>query len=126
MILMANIDELDRLKRSGNAKSDQGESVRTRARVTLRLIEELVTQPDKVVPLTGSDCVLEVVTDPRGHQRLPINDDEIVVRSATIQAVAGRPVHLLTTDTGMLMRARAAQLTVHRLSASSLETPPNQ
>lgn len=59
---------------------------------------------------------MELVFDPSGHIRLPINDDEIVSRALAMQAQVGREVTLLTFDTGQSMRARAAGLTVRKLS----------
>lgn len=126
LILLVNLDELDGLKRSGKTVNDRGQSVRTRARLALRLIEEKITEPDIVKPLNNSGSLVEVVMDPRRHQRLASNDDELVERSATIRSIAGRPVHLLTGDTGMLMRGRSPGLEVHRLDSRSLDfdSPP--
>jgi hypothetical protein len=53
-----------------------------------------------------------MVLDPPKHNRLPINDDEIIDRALVVQAIAGRSVTLLTYDTGQSTRARAAGLTV--------------
>ena len=61
--------------------------------------------------------------DPPGHARLPINDDEIVDRALTVQLLAGRPVRLLTYDTGQAMRARAAGLTAVKLRAAAEAEP---
>lgn len=124
LILMVNLDELDRLKRVGSAKSDRGASVRTRARIALRLVEEHVTHPNQRQSLGTSTSFVEVVTDPPRHRRLDSNDDEIVERAAEIQAIAGRAVRLVTTDTGMLMRGRAAGLEVRRLDSRSLDVGP--
>lgn len=124
LILIVNVDELDGLKRARRAHSDRGESVPTRARVTLRLIEEEVKEVGTVRPLGSSGTQVEVVPDPLRHERLPRNDDEIVERAAVIQSTAGRPVHLITIDTGMLLRARAAGLQTHRLDNRSLQVPP--
>ena len=55
---------------------------------------------------------MELVFDSPGHVRLPINDDEIIDRVLAIQPPAGRPVTLLTYDTGQSMRARTAGLPV--------------
>lgn len=114
------VDELDNLKRQGKNQA------RTRARQTLRVLDEHFdpTTPTTVQPagpmldsgeLPRGEVSIEVVLDPSGHIRLPINDDEIVDRAAAIQALAGRPVTLLTYDTGQAMRARAAGLPAPRL-----------
>ncbi|MEU7802515.1 hypothetical protein AB0B10_24970 [Micromonospora arborensis] len=58
---------------------------------------------------------VEVLLDPPGHVRLASNDDEIVDRVVAVQALAGRPVRLVTYDTKMAMRARHVGLRVHRL-----------
>ncbi len=57
----------------------------------------------------------EVIFDEPGHTRLPHDDDEIVDRAAAVQAVAGRPVKLLTYDARQATRARFAGLTVKKL-----------
>ena len=57
---------------------------------------------------------MELLFDPSGHVRLPRADDEIVDRALTVQTLAGRPVRLLTYDTGQSTRARAAGLSVHK------------
>lgn len=122
LILMVNVDELDGLKRARRAQSDRGESVPTRARVTLRLIEDEVNAVATVRALGSNGAQVEVVPDPPRHHRLSRNDDELVERAAVVQSIAGRVVHLVTTDTGMLLRGRAAGLQVHRLDSKSLQT----
>ncbi len=54
------------------------------------------------------EMTVEIVFDPPGHARLPINDDEIIDRATAVQALAGRDVTVLTYDTRQSMRARAA------------------
>lgn len=51
---------------------------------------------------------VELLFDPPGHRRLPINDDELVDRALAVQSLAGR----VTFDTGQASRARAAGLQV--------------
>lgn len=65
-----------------------------------------------------------LLSDPRGHIRLPIADDEIVDRATAVQAVAGRPVKILTYDTGMSTRARMAGLEQLKLSTPIGDEPP--
>ncbi|WP_346534101.1 hypothetical protein [Micromonospora sp. DPT] len=48
---------------------------------------------------------LDVLFDSPGHVRQSRADDEIVDRAVVLQTLAGRPVHLVTYDTGMAMRA---------------------
>lgn len=59
---------------------------------------------------------VELLFDPPGHVRLPINDDEIIDRASAVQNLAERPVTLLTYDTGQSTRARNAGLTVVKLT----------
>jgi rRNA-processing protein FCF1 len=116
LIPLVVIDELDRLKRSSGT-SDGGDKVRSRARQALRLIEGGVATGDVIYPQDAS--TVEVVMDPDRHVRLPSADDEIIDRAITIQKVAGRVVHLVTSDTGMLFRARAAGLSAHRIETGN-------
>lgn len=111
LILIANVDELDDAKNTASRTvAYVTELVRDRARRTLRLLEELLVVPDQVARLNESGSVAEVVLDPPHHTRLPRADDEIVDRAAAISAIAGRDIHVVTYDTGMLMRARGAGL----------------
>ena len=64
----------------------------------------------------GGGCTVEIVFDPPGHVRLPINDDELIDRILAIQPLAGRQVTLLTYDTGQSTRARAAGLPAKKLT----------
>ena len=81
------IDELDRLKRSG-----QGQT-RGRAQQTLAILDKKLTDPARPKVLRAEDftpvnegtggvnrgeVTMEVLFDPLGHTRLPIADDEIV------------------------------------------------
>lgn len=116
LIPLVVIDELDRLKRS-NGTGDSGDKVRNRARQALRLIEAAVGTGDSIHP--QGTATVEVVMDPDRHVRLASADDEIVDRAITIQKVAGKGVHLVTSDTGMLFRARAAGLVAHKLETTS-------
>ena len=73
--------------------------------------------------LTHSEITIELVYDPPGHARLPINDDEIIDRALAAQALADRKVTLLTYDTGQAMRARNAGLPVMKLRKEIGEEP---
>lgn len=124
LIPIVVVDELDNLKKSPN------NNIRWRAGYSVSFLDRMLRGG---VGLTGllreedftalSDGGIprgavngEVVLDPVGHVRLPIADDEIIDRAATIQRIAGRDVHVVTYDTGLAMRARAAGLTVHQLA----------
>ena len=62
------------------------------------------------------EVTIELVFDPPGHVRLPINDDEIIDRVMAVQPLAAREVTLLTYDTGQSTRARNAGLPVRKLA----------
>jgi hypothetical protein len=114
------VDELDGLKESGKQQA------RWRAPHTLGLLDEVlrggtfgVWRPE-VVGDFGSGNVrgrvsMEMVLDQPGHVRLPIDDDEIIDRAVAIQTLAGRPVRLLTCDTGQHTRGCAAGLEVTKV-----------
>jgi predicted ribonuclease YlaK len=118
------IDELDRLKESGN------QVVRWRAGHTLGVLDELLHHP-RSRPTIREEYNLAAVTEagggmPRGkvtievffddahHVRLPDNDDESIDRALALQAYAGQPVRLLSMDTSMALRARMLGLRVHK------------
>ncbi|MEV4773076.1 PIN domain-containing protein [Micromonospora humida] len=110
------VDELDKGKRQG---TDRG----YRAGYSVSYIDRITQEQGGVIrPKDFTDgekprgaVTIEVLLDPPGHVRLPVNDDEIVDRAVAVQALAGRPVHVVTYDTAMAMRARRVDLRVHRL-----------
>ena len=118
------VDELDGLK-------DRGQNeVRGRARYTLAVLDRLVGTAVGPGQLKAADrsaleqntggfprgeVTIEIVLDPPGHARLPINDDEIVERATAAAGLAGRPITLITYDTGQSMRARSAGLNALKL-----------
>lgn len=117
------VDELDSLKKS----KDKHE--RWRARHTLAVIDRLLTNPAEPAQLRSADfsavgsrglpcgeVTIELLFDPPGHLRLPINDDEIIDRVLAVQPLAGRAITLLTYDTGQSTRARVAGLPVTKLT----------
>ena len=67
---------------------------------------------------------MEILYDPPGHFRLPINDDEIISRTVAAQALAGKPVTFLTFDTSQAMRARSAGLATIKLTTRLGDEPP--
>jgi hypothetical protein len=124
------VDELDGLKKS------KDRDTRWRAGYTLAVFDRRFTDTNRPVRLTAEDfsalesgrlprgeVTMEMVFDPPGHVRLPINDDEIIDRTLGIQALAGRGVTLLTFDTGQSTRARSAGLSVVKLSHALEEEP---
>ena len=119
------IDELDGLKQS--SKND----VRARARQTLAILARVLSngvgrarlREADFTPLNNGgiprgEVTVEILFDPPSHQRLPINDDEIIDRAVVMKGLPGRPVTMITYDTGQTMRARAACLEVLKLSES--------
>jgi hypothetical protein len=126
---IAVVDELDRLKEVGGAHP------RWRAGHTLGRLDEAITSGTWGTlhpPATGEGqssrgrVTVEIVLDQPGHVRLPIEDDEIIDRAATIRLLAGRDVRLLTCDTGQATRGRLAGLKVTKLpsKAGAGDEPP--
>lgn len=126
LVPMVIIDELDGLKRQSKqpARWRAGYTVAVLDRVfqgvgrgitvgQLRA-DNITTTPGRGMTGLGG-VTMELLLDPPGHARLPINDDEIVDRAVAVQTLAGRAVTLLTYDTGMSTRARNAGLRVVKL-----------
>ncbi|MGC5054718.1 PIN domain-containing protein [Micromonospora sp. DT48] len=127
------IREFDRLKESGNQKS------RYRAAVTLAVVDKLLPDPYGTVMIRLKDNDGEEVAErgemPRGavqlrmfyddpaHRPLSDPDAEIIDRAVAVQTLAGKPVRLVTMDTGMGLNARRAGLQVTK-PAREIETPP--
>lgn len=108
VIPMVVVDELDRLKESRDKR------VRWRAGHTLGFLGELLDGD----ALLG-EAKVELLTDDRGHVRLPEADDEIVDRATAVQSTAAGPVRLITYDTGMALRAKQLGLPVLKLSTDA-------
>jgi len=124
------VDELDGLKRV------KDRDLRWRAGYTLGVLDRVLVSPLEAAVLrppgsslpnsadpSAREITIELVFDPPGHVRLPINDDEIIDRTLAIEALAARKVTLLTYDTGQATRARAAGLTVLRLQQPAEDDP---
>ncbi|MEV4058391.1 PIN domain-containing protein [Amycolatopsis sp. NPDC049688] len=125
---MVVVDELDGLKQH------KDRHVRWRAGYTLAVLDRLLQDGKEAARLRDADSEIqrttgvrrgevnvEILSDPRGHVRLPIDDDEIVDRAAATQTIAcpptiGRKLVLLTYDTGQATRGRRAGLDVRKLS----------
>jgi predicted ribonuclease YlaK len=115
------VDELDRLKESGNQQS------RWRAAHSLGVLDELLLSPRSRAAIRKADdfsavtaaggmprdrVTIEVLFDDAHHIRLDDNDDEIIDRALALQAYARIPIRLLTMDTSMALRARILDLRV--------------
>ena len=112
------VEELDRLKRHSETKA--------RARGALKMLDQVFTQVSQhntMGVLRATDATtqpngmlgvgpitMELLFDPPDHERLPDNDAEIVDRALAVQALAARPVTMVTYDKNMAFRARYAGL----------------
>lgn len=127
------IRELDRLKESGN------QMIRWRASVTLAVIDRLLPDPYATVTVREKDSDwdgaaerdemprgavrLRVFYDDPAHRPLSDPDAEVIDRAVAVQTLAGRPVRLVTMDTGMGLNGRRAGLAVTK-PARRVEPPP--
>lgn len=120
------LDELDKLKESGKQRA------RWRAGYTLSVLDRVLDgRPVGTLrreTAAAGAITMEVVLDPPGHVRLPIEDDEIVDRAVAIQRITVRRtqgMRLLTCDTGQHTRGRMAGLKVTKVphSAGTGEEP---
>jgi predicted ribonuclease YlaK len=102
---MIVIDELDA------TKSDH---LRGRASLALAVLDKALRADGK---LAEHPVPVEVMlfSDPMGHKRLSINDQEIITRTLALQAITQSRVTLLTCDTGMALRARESGLAAKKL-----------
>lgn len=121
---MVIVDELDGLKNKASKPH-----VRWRAGYTLAVFDRLFVNGTGPAILRAAEPSMpgsdkpplfefsaEIVLDPPGRTRLPINDDELIDRTLAIQDLAGRAVTLVTFDTRQSTRARAAGLAVNKLA----------
>lgn len=113
------VDELDRAKRRTDKVSpDSKEHVRDRARTTLRKLESLIDDPGRpgivrhATPTGGPSVSVQLRMEAPGHVRLADADNEIVDQTRAVLDLSGRPTSIVTGDTGMRLRARAAGLDV--------------
>jgi rRNA-processing protein FCF1 len=116
------IDELDGLKRSKDRYP------RWRAAYTLAYLDRLLPDPTEIIRMRPAERPMknngaqrgevhvEMIFDPPGHERLPIADDEIVDRALAVRDLAGRPVTVVTYDSGQATRARRVGLEVCHLA----------
>lgn len=123
VIPLVVVDELDRHKRTDRqTKVQRGldETVGSRARGTLRYLEELFPDPSRVATIAPDrepDAVAvraELLVDPLGHVRLSDPDAELIDQALALQDLSGQAVTLATRDTGMIFRAKAAGLATAR------------
>jgi rRNA-processing protein FCF1 len=106
------IDELDRKQHEGSDKMAQ------RARSALRALDKILdgTRPGEAAALPGrADVIIEILMDERGHRREASADDEVIERGVLMAQITDAPATVVTTDTGMRLRAQQAGLRVLRL-----------
>ena len=119
------LDELDGLKQRG------GDSMRKwRASYTLSVLDDILSRHgtrgllrEAAADGTRGAVRMDVLLDPPRHERLPINDDEIIDRAVAAQGLAGTSVTLLTFDTSQAARARQTGLTVKKLTKPLTDEP---
>jgi predicted ribonuclease YlaK len=114
--------ELDRHKRiNGKVVSKTNNMpVRTRARMTLRYVNELFkeTSESQVLKLANppfGPVTTSLLLDNPRHSPLPDPDSEFLDRTRALKDFIDRDVCVLTSDSSMAFRARAIGLKVKRL-----------
>jgi predicted ribonuclease YlaK len=121
-IPMAVVDELDRLKRDRTPMKLNGKSPtrRSLAIQALRTLDEMFPDPRRMFSIEqptepiGQRVLFRILLEEPGHKRLPSVDAEVVDQTVALTAFGGR-VKLITFDTGMRLRARAADLEARQL-----------
>lgn len=116
------VDELDALKRRAGYTLAVFDRLFARTTRPVRLREEGLFAADAKGMEIG-EVTVEMLFDPPGHVRLPINGDEIIDRALAVGPLAARTLTLLTYDTGQAMRERAAGLQVKKLRKDIGEEP---
>lgn len=131
------IDELDRAKIAGSGKvgsleklnqekmsvknSENVDTVKKRAKITLREIERLFPTPAHMASVKPEHSELgsvfvSLLLESVGHIRHPRPDSEILNRAIALQSFTSRKVVVVTYDTGMALRVRMANMNVINLS----------
>lgn len=112
------IDELDRMKSSNKSipVSDANlEPVRTRARLTLKKINNLFEKVDSTPTLnigvnSSENTSMKLYMDSLSHVSLEDGDTEILDRSLRLKEKAQKRLIILTRDAGMHLRAKSIGL----------------
>ncbi|GAB2707723.1 PIN domain-containing protein [Arthrobacter bambusae] len=120
---VAVIDELDKHKQSNQREpKDSGRAdLRDRARSALKWIESKLHNPSMPAALETvarpgvPEFKLSIALIRQDVRHVPLSDtdSEIIDRALSLEGFASR-VHLITSDTGMLLRARRAGLPASR------------
>lgn len=116
------VDELDNAKRRTDKIGHGGVSVRDRARVTLRTLEEWFKE-EPYYKFRQEPPVHEgvLVLDDPTRQRLPRADDELIDQARAIADVSGKKVTIASNDAGL--RLRAAALGVDAVEPPGMDGP---
>lgn len=114
--VIRELDSKKRLNRGNPVSSTNSMELRTRARMTLRKLDELLPSPNthhilRVGEKLGSGSVsLSLLLDDLSHVGLFDADSEILDRALNLQQATGREVTILTRDTAMSFSARNSGL----------------
>lgn len=105
VIPLVVIDELDRQEQGESKKHVVGggkELVRTRARTTIRTLEDKFGDPGWIATVRpgAPPVAAELFFDPLGHVRLPSADAEIVDRACEVRDLYGGPVTVVAGTPG--------------------------
>ena len=116
---MLVVDELDKRKRDHKPIArDSKVTVSTRARNALKIFEGGFFQggaDDRSFSSTGqSNVEVTLWVDDPDRERLADPDSDIVDTALALRNLSGRPLVVVSTDTGMRFRARAAGLKAER------------
>jgi hypothetical protein len=115
LIPMVVVDELDSLKKSRDKRWRAGYSLAVIDRVTTDPPWPSILSPATHLPAPPrGEVTFQIVFDPPRHERMPINDDEIVDRALACQPFTD-DLTVITYDTGQSQRARTAGLKVKKL-----------
>jgi rRNA-processing protein FCF1 len=136
------IDELDRAKIAGSGKvgslenlnqekdtvqkSENLDTVKKRAKITLREIEILFPTLAHAASVKPGESELgnvfvSLLLESVGHIRHPRPDSEILNRAIALQSFTTREVIVVTYDTGMALRVRMANMNAINLSKAIKE-----
>lgn len=118
------IDELDKAKHSTRIVDESGpERVRSRARTTLRALEERLLPLDRFQ--MGGAVHFDLYRERPDHVRLHDPDSEIIDQAQGLRDFTGLPLAILTLDTGMRLRAELSGLETAEVPEPWTAFPPS-
>ena len=117
------VDELEGIK--DKRRDDLGRQARRAVNQLFDWFHQSPSEPHTIRERDpdGGGVYIELLPDPRGHLRLPRNDDELVDRAAAIHEIQSAPVHLIAYDSGAVLRANLAGLRGIRLRDAPTASP---